>query len=289
VARTPRIAPGVRTAGLTRVVRAAGFVVGLGIVVFVAVTAARDVDLHRIRWPLMVPAVAAALVWWGLLAAGWCVLADGRATRAGAGMWGRTQALRYLPGGFWGPASRAVAVSGRPVDRVLTVLAENLVSLGAGLAVAGVALALTGRPGWVALVLAPLGPLLAVRLARGRIRVDAGRGWRATALGLGAFVAYAVAAVMAQGAISGFEDPVQVAGAATLAWAAGLVVVIAPGGVGVREAVYVALLAGSFGRGDPAAGALVLRLATIAAELLVLVVVGRPVRVVSGHSSAPGA
>jgi uncharacterized membrane protein YbhN (UPF0104 family) len=51
-------------------------------------------------------------------------------------------------------------------------------------------------------------------------------------------------------------------------------VIIAPSGLGVREVVYVGLLAGVFAKGEPAAGAVVLRLVTIVAELLVLLASG---------------
>ena len=61
-------------------------------------------------------------------------------------------------------------------------------------------------------------------------------------------------------------------------WAAGLVVVVAPSGVGAREWVYVELLKGSIGHADLVAGALTLRVVTIVAELLVLIVAGRPPR-----------
>ncbi len=261
---------------LVALARAVGYVVALALVVSVAVTAVRDASFADLRWPWLLPALVAALVWWSLLAAGWGVLADGRASRAGASLWCRTQALRYLPGGFWGPASRVVSVSGTATDRLLTVFTENLVSLCAGLAVAGVALTLAGRPEWLALVLTPAAPLVLARLAAVRSRVDGWRTGRTTVLYVGAFAAYAVAAIFAQSAVSGFADPAAIAGAATLAWAAGLVVVIAPGGLGVREAAYLALMHGQLGRGDLAAGAVALRLATIGAELLVLVLVGRP-------------
>ena len=58
-----------------------------------------------------------------------------------------------------------------------------------------------------------------------------------------------IAAVLVQTAVSGrLDDPFAVAGAAAVAWAAGLVVVIAPSGIGVREVVYVALLVGHASR-----------------------------------------
>lgn len=261
---------------LVIVARVVGYVVALALVVSVAVTAVRDVSFDQVRWPVLVPALVATLVWWSLLGYGWCVLAEGQASRASASMWCRTQALRYLPGGIWGPASRVVAVGGTAADRLLTVLAESLISLCAGLAIAGIALMVAGRPEWLLLVLAPAVPLLGVQLATRRSRLDARRARRTVVLYVAAFGAYAVAATLAQGAVSGFHEPALVAGAATLAWAAGLVVVVAPGGVGVREGVYLALLHGHLGRGELAAGAVALRLATIAAELLVLVVVGRP-------------
>ena len=65
---------------------------------------------------------------------------------------------------------------------------------------------------------------------------------RATGNALAAFVGYLAAAVLVQAAVSGWQDPLLVAGAAGIAWAAGLVVVFAPGGLGARELAYAGLL-----------------------------------------------
>jgi uncharacterized membrane protein YbhN (UPF0104 family) len=54
------------------------------------------------------------------------------------------------------------------------------------------------------------------------------------------------------------------------------VVIIAPGGLGVRELVYVAMLSSTLPADDLTAGALTMRVVMIAAELAVLVVVGVP-------------
>ena len=90
--------------------------------------------------------------------------------------------------------------------------------------------------------------------------------------------------MLAQGAVSGFDDSIEVAGAALVAWGVGLVVVIAPGGVGVREAAYVGLLAGSsLSEGDLAAAAVTLRVLTVFAEIGVLLGRGPP-----GPGPAPG-
>ena len=271
---TPRIAR--RLTPLVPALRAAGFVVSLGIVVAMAVVAARDVPAGDVRWWLVAPALAAALAWWLLLARGWSVLLRGHVTRGDLSGWTRTQALRYLPGGIWAPASRLVAMSGRPVDRVATVGAENVLALCAAVSLGGAALAAAGRPLWLLAVGAVALPALAAgRLSR-HSRVDRSRSRRATATYVAAFAAYALFAVLVQAAVSGFEQPLAVAGSALVAWAAGLVVIITPGGVGTRELAYAALLSGGLAQGDAAAGAILMRMVTIVAELLVLVALGRP-------------
>jgi hypothetical protein len=243
-----------------------------------AVVAVRYVPSRSLTWWLLVLALPPTLGWWTLLARGWAILAGGAAGREDMGVWCRTQVLRYLPGGIWAPTSRAVLVGGTAVDRLATVAAENVVSLCAALGLGGLALALGGRPLWALVALAPVAPFVAVPWLRGRTRLDHPRLGRATGNALVAFVGYLVAAVLVQAAVTGWQDPLLVAGAAGIAWAAGLVVVFAPGGLGARELVYAGLLASTFARADLAAAAVVLRAVTIVAELVILVVVGRPTR-----------
>lgn len=287
VQRLGRLREDERVQRLIPVLRVIGFAASLGIVAFVAVKAAGDLDPARLRWWALAPTVVLAAVWWLWLGAGWGLLASGRATRADLSLWCRTQAFRYLPGGFWGPASRMVAVRGRIFDRFATVATENFIALCAALALAGIALPLSGRPVWLPLVLAAALPVLAARFLAARTRVAPDRALRATAVNLLGFAAYAGAAVFAQAAVSGFDEIAAVAGAALAAWGIGLVVVIAPGGVGVREAAYVALLAGTIGAGPAAAAALVLRTATVVAELVVLVAAGRPADDGAQHVGEP--
>jgi hypothetical protein len=256
--------------------RRLGFLAAIAVVAAVAAEAARHADLGEVTWWPLAVAVLAATPWWLGLGLGWGVLARGRANRADMGTWCRTQTLRYLPGGFWAPVSRAAVIPGSALDRIGTVVAENVIALCAALAVGGAALALAGHPLWLALAALAVAPMLLARLYGGRVRVDAARARAATGTYLAAFAAYALAAVLVQAAVSGWQDPFEVAGAAAVAWAAGLVVVVAPSGVGVREVTYAALLPGSFAAGDPATAALALRLVTIAAEIGVLVALGRP-------------
>jgi len=256
--------------------RVARFVLAVLLVAAMLVVAVRYVPFGSLTWWMLVPALAGALFWWTLLARGWAILASGHAARQDMGMWCRTQVLRYVPGGIWAPTSRVVLVGGSAVDRVATVAAENVVSLVAALALGGAALALSGRPVWGLLVAALLIPPAGLRLAGDRTRLDRSRTWRATANALAAFVGYLGAAVLVQAAVSGWHEPLLVAGAAGIAWAFGLVVVFLPGGLGARELAYAGLLAPSFPHADLAAAAVVMRALTIVAELMILVVLGRP-------------
>ena len=257
--------------------RVLGYAGSLAIVAAVAVQAGDDLDPADLElWPLPI-ALALIAVWWLLLAAGWALLVAGVVGRADVGSWCRTQALRYLPGGLWAPASRVVIVRGGLLDKFATVAAENVIALCAALSLGGVALTAAGRPAWLALALAIALPAVASRFMASRTRVAPERAIPATGLYAAAFTAYALAAVLVQGAVSGFDDSLAVAGAALVAWGAGLVVVIAPGGVGVREAAYVGLLAGTIGDGDAAAAAVTLRVITVFAEVGILLVAARPV------------
>jgi hypothetical protein len=265
-----------RARPLVPLLRALGFVVAVGLVVLVGVRAVADVPLGDLDPALLALATAAALVWWLGLGHLWSLLASGAWDRRAVGVWCRTQPLRYLPGGVWAPASRLAVLGGSATDRLWIVGGENVVAVCAALVVGGVALAASGAPAWLALAVLGLLPVAVAHAFPARLAPRRAR--RATASTVVAFAAYALAAVLAQGAVSGLHHPLAVAGAGAVAWAAGLVVVIAPSGLGVREVVYVALLADRLPHGELAAAALVLRLVTVAAELLVLVAAGRPRR-----------
>jgi hypothetical protein len=265
--------------------RVVGYVGSLAIVGAVAVQAGDDLDPSELElWPLLLSLIFVT-VWWLLLAAGWGLLLAGAVRRADVGSWCRTQALRYLPGSLWAPASRVVIVRGHLLDRFATVGVEAVLGLCAAVALGGLAMGVSGRLAWLPLALSIALPALVSRYyLASRTRVDLERVVPATAVYLGSFVAYGIAAVLVQGAVSGFAEPFAVAGAALIAWGAAIVVVIAPGGVGVREAAYVWLLAGSsISDGDLAAAAVALRVVTVFVEVGVLLVAARPV-----PSATPG-
>lgn len=258
--------------------RTVGFAAAVALVIFMGVDAARDVDLGSLSWWPLVVSLALTAFWWLLLARGWALLVTGRPTREDVSIWCRTQALRYLPGGIWAPVSRGAILHGGALDRLSTVAAENVLALCAALALGGLALALGGRVIWAPLALVVLIPLIAARWTASRTRIEPRRTRRAQLEYLVGFLAYLAAAALDQSAVSGFHSLLLVAGAAGIAWGAGLVVVVAPSGIGVRELVYVELLAGHVAHADAVAGALTLRVVTIVAELAMLLVAGRPTR-----------
>ncbi len=258
--------------------RAIGAVGSIAIVVVVVADAVRHASFGDLTWWPLVIALPAAAAWWLGLARGWAVLVTGHPTAHDVATWCRTQTLRYLPGGFWAPVSRTTVLEGGWVDRLSTVAAENVIALCAALTIGGVALAIGSSAWWLALIAAIAVPALGSRALAHRTRLAPDRTRAATLNYVVSFLFYAYAAVLVQGAISGPHHLVAVAGAACVAWAVGLVAVFAPGGIGVREAIYTALLAGMLPAGEPAAGAVTMRLVMVCAELLVLMAVGRPKR-----------
>ena len=268
------------------VVRAVAFPASVLLVGYMAFRAASDLHASGIEWSLLAPAAAATALWWLLLARGWALLHGGRASRADVRMWCRTQALRYLPGGIWAPVSRVAQAQGAAVDRVSTVAAENIIALCASLAIGGTALGVVRNPLWFLLVGLAVLPFAVAPLTARRSRVDPDRALRTTVNDLVASAAYVTGAALVQRAISGPHDPVAVAGAAAVAWGAGLVVPFTPGGIGVREVVYIWLLTGyGFPRSELVGAAVLSRLVTIVVELIVLILAGREGRAGAGKRS----
>jgi hypothetical protein len=262
-ARAPRV---------IALLRAVFYPCAIALVTFMGWRAAQDVDLAHIHYVPLVAAFGAALVWWLALAFGWAALLDdGRPGRA-MSSWCRTQVARYLPGGIWAVAARATTVQGRVRDKLTAVTAENVIVLLVSLAVGGV-WATVHDWRWGLLTLLVAAPLLASRWLERRTRITHRGVRRASGSYAVGYAAYGMLGVLVQIAVSGVHSPtypLYVAGASCVAWAAGLVVVFAPGGVGIREVVYVALLSGLYPRAELEAGAVTSRLVTIAAEVTVL-------------------
>lgn len=255
---------------------------------YIGYDAASKVDLANIRVWALVLAYAAALVWWLALACGWSTLITERIQFPPVKAWCTTQVARYLPGGIWAPLARATTVHGRVRDKAAAVAAENVIVLAASLGVAALWLTVH-NPAWLPLVIVIVLPILGARWLERRTKVTRTGVVRTTGTYAIGYVAYGFTGVLTQLAVSGVRHPtypLYVAGAACVAWAVGLVVVFAPGGIGVREVVYVWMLRNLYPRADLQAAAVSARLVTVLAELTVLAVVSVPVWRVS-RSAAP--
>jgi hypothetical protein len=268
-ARLPRV---------VAVIRIIYLPLALLLVGYIGYKAANQVDISTIRiWPLVL-GYFSALIWWVSLACGWSTLITERVHLTPFRAWCKTQVTRYLPGGIWAPLARATTVQGRVRDKAAAVAAENVIVLAAALGV-GAIWATVHNPAWLPLALVVAAPLLCGRWLERRTKVTRTGVVRTTGIYAVGFVAYGVTGILTQVAVSGIRHPtypLYVAGAACLAWATGLVVVFAPGGVGVREVVYVWTLRQLYPRADLQAAAITSRLVTVLAELTVLAVISLP-------------
>lgn len=249
-----------------------GSVVSVGLLTYVVWRAAQSAHDIRFQLVAIAAAVPVALVSWLAQGAAWLVL-SGRFNSGQLTTWSQSQALRYIPGGLWGPLARATSVPGGNVTKFATVATEQGMCLAAAVAVGGVELAV-GESAWFAFcVPAPL--VLGFVLSRFR---RAGRPVRprqlvrSGAIYVVGFVAYSGAIVLAQAAVGPIANVWRVAGAGCFAWALGVVIVFAPGGAGVREAAYAALVGRAVPSSLGVAGSLVARLVLTAAEMAVLLV-----------------
>ena len=210
-----------------------------------------------------------------------------------ARLWARSFLLRYEPSGVVGFAYRVTARErvGASTAQVMTVTGYEQLAvvvagaaaamagfLGAGvhppvlaivLFVAALIAAVAARPafvgGWVhdrlrARGIETAGPLRGRTLAL-MVALD-GAGWVATGLG-----AWALARAL--GATAGL-DAFLLLGAFALSWLLGVLVPLAPGGLGLREGSLILSLGAAVGAGPATALALALRLVSFAGELVAI-------------------
>jgi dolichol-phosphate mannosyltransferase len=274
-------------------------------------------DLAAFDWMLDPAALAAAVALLavpGLVQAATFVVALRRvgapaALRPALRVWARSWLLRYEPSGAVGFAYRVGARErlGATTPQVLTATAyEQLAAVAGGALAAPLGFAIAGlRPPAVALAAAAVAvvTLIAVRPAwlggwvqrrlaargvaasaplRGRtvaalVAVHAA-GWAATAAGL---------ALLAAGTGAGPAATGVLLGAAALAWLAGVLVPIAPGGLGVRDGALALGLAPALGAGAAASFAIALRVVGFAGELLAYAIAEALAAVPARRAAAP--
>ena len=192
---------------------------------------------------------------------------------------------KYIPGSVWSFGAQARMATPYDVPARTTV-ATGLVFLWWSVVTAGVAsgvgllagLDVLGLPGWVGavavviclgLLVPPVTERLGARLAgTPRPRLGAGESLRFTALMLVSWALYgaALALVVPGGDGLAPRSLLQATGAFALAYAVGVVVILAPAGLGAREVVLVGLLAPVVGAAPAAAAALLSRLVHTAGD-----------------------
>jgi dolichol-phosphate mannosyltransferase len=249
-------------------------------------------DLAAFDWttdPATLAGAVALLAVPGLVQAATFVLALRRvgaeaAWRPALRMWARSWLLRYEPSGAVGFAYRVGARErvGATTPQVLTATAyEQLAAVAGGALAAPLGFAIAGlTPPWYAIVAAPAMVIGLVALRPAwlggwlRRRLEA-RGIEAAAPLRGREVAFLVALhalgwIATAGALALLMPGHGAAllGAVALSWLAGVLVPIAPGGLGVRDAALAVGAAPVLGAGGAAAFAITLRVVSFVGELL---------------------
>lgn len=223
---------------------------------------------QQASWPLGGALLGAAAAFAGadhLLARGWQALADPEARlaprRAGA-IYGRGVLLKYLPGSVFQYVSRQFGGAGAGLEQrqlAKASLSEIGLHVVSSMSVAAACLGAARLP---------LGAGAALAGVAGAAWVSGRPLLRALACQIGAFAGFAGAAMLlgavllpAGMALSHF------AALFLLAWLAGFVVPVAPGGLGVREAALLGLAGSALVSAPLLAAVLALRIASVLGDL----------------------
>lgn len=279
--RLLRLGATVAERATTRRVRLLAQVFLVAAIVFVALRVrslwhGSHVELANVDWPALVGSLALAAAGTVAGAVIWLAILDALGVRPRlrwTALFFQAQLGKYIPGSVWQYAGRAAVAraNGIPVRPVgISLPVEFAASAVAAGSMAGFLL------GWwgVAIVTAVAIVLIATERHRTFHRPSAFATVRATLLYLpiwlllgGSFwlCARGLVAVPAR-------DLALYVGAFAVAWLAGLLAVYAPGGLGVREAVLVALLSSRLGSADALVVAATSRLILILVDVLLAVV-----------------
>jgi uncharacterized membrane protein YbhN (UPF0104 family) len=260
-------------------------------------------DLAQLGWADLLASGAAGLVAVVCTGLAWRVVLAGLghpvALRPAMALYSAGQLGKYVPGAVWVVAIQAELGRRLRIPRagmVLSYLVAVLVAVVTGGLVGLLALTGSGRADvWgLALGLAGVAVVLGVAVAR-PAAVNAGIRWVAARLGrelpqvalpgraLATAGAWATAGwlgfglhawLLARPLGAGPELVAPVTGAFALAFVAGLLLVPLPAGVGVREAVLVAMLAGSIGAAGALTVGLVSRLVLVVVDVVLAAVLG---------------
>jgi uncharacterized membrane protein YbhN (UPF0104 family) len=285
----------------SRIANLLGVLIGLAGLAFVAVRIVRDRDeiadaFASVDPAWLLAAVVAGLAAMTVLGLNWLVIlrhAGARAPRRRGLNWFFVGQLgKYVPGGIWpivGQAElahraatpRSIAYSTTALSMVATLLGATATAAIAGLvAPAGSRLLPTVLAIGLAIVLLALASStvrarlhrLADRVTTRELRLPEVRWFSGiVARYVPVWVLFAGMNVFSVVALGGTLDAgltVTVIYATCVSWIAGFVIIGLPGGLGVREAVFISMMTGPLGAGLAVSVAVVSRVVSIAVDLL---------------------
>jgi len=229
------------------------------------------VELANVDWAALAGSFVLAMLGTAAGALIWLVILDGLGVKPRlrwAGLFFQAQLGKYIPGSIWQYAGRAAVArsNGIPVGPVGVSLAVEFAA--AAIAAGSMAAFLVGW--WGALILAAVAVLLAASGRPTRSRLPVHVTIRATLLYLPVWLLLGASFwLCARGLVAApAGDLALYMGTFAVAWLAGLLAIYAPGGLGVREAVLVALLHGRIGAADALLVAAASRLILILVDVL---------------------
>jgi len=229
------------------------------------------IQFANVDWGALAGSCALAAA--GTAASGliWVVILDGLGVRAElrwAGLFFKAQLGKYIPGSVWQYAGRAAGARayGIPVRPVAVSLPIEFVA--SAIAAGSTAGLLLGW--WGGLILAAVVIALIPALGVARQRLATSAAIRATLLYVPVWLLLGASFwLCARGLVAvPARDLAFYIAAFAVAWLAGLVALYAPGGLGVREAVLVALLSSRIGAADALVVAAASRLMLIFADVV---------------------
>ena len=229
------------------------------------------IELANVDWLALVGSFSLAVLGTAAGALIWLVILDGLGVKPRlrwAGLFFQAQLGKYIPGSVWQYAGRAAVarVNGIPVGPVGVSLGVEFAA--AAIAAGAMAGFLLGW--WGALIIAAVAVFLVAVGRPRRSRLPVVVTIKATLLYLPAWLLLGASFwLCARGLVAiPAGDLALYMGAFAIAWLAGLLAIYAPGGLGVREAVLVALLHGRIGTADALVVAASSRLILILVDVL---------------------
>ncbi len=228
------------------------------------------ISVSHLRLDWLAASLVSGMVYFIALGVGWGELNSSPDKFKSFGVWSVTQAVHFLPGGIWTPATRAISVEGRAAKKTAMVATESVLQLAATAIAGGGMLSLSNLWLGIGAEAGGVAVFLIALALKDKIGTEAQGTVSATVFYLAGRIAYMVSYMAAQLSLGPSSHFPLIGWSACLSWSVGLIAIFAPGGIGVREAIYVSVLGSTISETSAQAGALVGRVVLTVAELAVL-------------------